>query len=131
MFTTARLLGRLVKKCTGALLGGTLLALACSSSTPPAAGSVDIVGASCKTDADCPSSWCVHDRNYPGGMCSVHCQSDADCLMGTVCVQDAGGMCALPCTTTEACMNVANGNYVCSLTAAKGKSGTLYVCRGY
>jgi hypothetical protein len=58
----------------------------------------DLVGATCVSDTDCRDR-CFTDGNdhFPGGFCSLPCESDFDCPVDTACVTTAGGVCMFGC----------------------------------
>ncbi len=112
-------------------LGTVLLLAGCSDSnagpfTSVGPGSAQ-VGGSCSTDTQCQSR-CVTSDGFPGGMCTVSCASDADCPLGTGCIDDNGGICAVLCTT-NAC-SAFGPTWTCSERNRPGDNGKISVCRG-
>lgn len=62
-------------------------------------GTLGSLGAPCAGDADCASAICVGDDidHPPGGHCSARCQSAADCLTDSCCVEHPiGPLCMRP-----------------------------------
>jgi len=88
----------------------------------------ELVGASCATDRDCAHRCLRDNAHYPGGMCTVSCQRDADCPAGTSCVKDSGGICAVSCRASADCASFGRG-YVCDERDRQGADGEALVCR--
>lgn len=64
----------------------------------------DVVGGACTPEAGCAGgSSCLLASMYPGGMCTVDCETQADCPNGTRCVQESGGTCLLACSSASDC----------------------------
>jgi hypothetical protein len=61
-------------------------------------GDIDeLVGAACTSDRDCESRCYLDNNDYPGGFCSLSCQSDNDCPIDTYCMSQSGGVCLFAC----------------------------------
>src|ERR1041385_1852641 len=76
------------------LISGLLLMAACGGHDT---GDIDnVIGAPCTSDRDCDSR-CYIDGDFPGGFCSVACQSDNDCPSDTFCMAKSGGVCLFAC----------------------------------
>src|SRR5512143_2275858 len=93
-------------------LSGLLLFAACGGHD--VGGIDDVIGAGCSSDRDCDTR-CYIDNDFPGGFCSVPCQSDNDCPSDTYCMSTNGGMCLFSCGT--------NGGFDCS------RLGPGWTCR--
>ena len=60
-------------------------------------GDIDeVIGESCVNDRDCDTR-CYIDGEFPGGICSLPCQSDNDCPSDTFCMKKADGVCLFAC----------------------------------
>lgn len=84
----------------------------------------DVVGGPCDTGGGCAGgSACLTASMYPGGMCTVDCETQADCPNGTACVQESGGTCLLACSSASDCRD----GYDCIEKSAM-PSGHAMVC---
>jgi len=63
----------------------------------------DVVGGPCEAGGCAGGSTCLVDTMFPGGTCTVECETQADCPGGTVCVQEGGGTCLLACDAADDC----------------------------
>jgi len=91
-------------------------------------GSIDdVVGSPCASDRDCDSRCYIDPNDYPGGFCSMSCQSDDDCPADTFCIEKDGGVCLFACPAFE-CARLGNG-WECK---DKGRisGGSITVCIG-
>jgi hypothetical protein len=87
-----------------------------------------LVGAQCSVDRECVHRCVTGSNNYPGGMCTISCNSDADCAPGTACVDDHGGICVVSCVDSAACAGFGRG-FVCDDEDRRGAGGRAFVCR--
>lgn len=81
-----------------------------------------VVGATCAKDTDCRFK-CENNT------CTAPCASDRDCPLGTVCIDDHGGVCLVSCTTNANCAGIGSPSYVCKDEDRLGSSGQARVCR--
>lgn len=63
----------------------------------------NVVGGPCSAGGCAAGSTCLTSTMYPGGTCSVHCTTQADCPGNTVCVSEGGGQCVLSCNSASDC----------------------------
>src|SRR5258708_25790976 len=71
------------------------------------------VGARCDVNADCNQLCLTQDGGWPGGMCTLLCDGDANCPSNAACIVDQNnGVCAFRCTTDADCAFL-NGGYTC------------------
>lgn len=91
-------------------------------------GDVDeFIGATCGDDRDCDER-CYRDGDkYPGGFCSIACNSDRDCPSDTFCVDENGGVCLFGCVEFD-CGRLGPG-WVCRDRSRAG-GGNIDVCFG-
>ncbi|MGM0554901.1 MAG: hypothetical protein ACQEVA_00795 [Myxococcota bacterium] len=68
------------------------------------------VGGACSADADCKDR-CL--ESFPGGMCTLSCESDDECTNQTVCADTEGGVCLFPCDSTQECLDELGDGYAC------------------
>lgn len=105
------------------IYGLTILAAACQQ-----VGAEGLsVGGSCTNDFDCNYK-CVRGEHYPGGMCTLDCNSPNDCPSKTTCVDDEGGICAVECESDGDCEDHGS-EWGCVAIDQLGRSGAARVCR--
>ena len=65
-------------------------------------GDIDsFIGAACTRDSQCDER-CYQDADdYPGGFCSISCDTDNDCPGDTVCINKDGGLCMFLCAEQD------------------------------
>lgn len=87
----------------------------------------DVIGESCVSDRDCDTRCYTDPTDFPGGICSLPCQSDNDCPGDTYCMDKEGGMCLFACPAFD-CTRLGAG-WECK---DKGRlsGGTANVCIG-
>ncbi len=103
-----------------------LFALAgCGSEVGPAGAQV---GGPCVDTLSCASgSYCLEGPSYPAGVCTVACNTDAECPGDSVCVAQGSGSCLLVCTVDADC---GRDGYRCRTTSRHDASGSVDVCLG-
>ncbi|MEO8550647.1 MAG: hypothetical protein ABI678_11760 [Kofleriaceae bacterium] len=87
------------------------------------------VGARCDTNAECDQKCLAPDGDWPGGFCTVLCDSDAECPEDTRCIEQDGGVCAFGCATDVDCAFLGDG-YTCKERDSHGGGAKVSVCRG-
>ncbi len=89
------------------------------------------VGARCDVAADCDERCLGPSTDWPGGFCSITCDSDGDCPTDAACIDEAGGgICAFTCLSDPQCSFLISG-YTCHERDAHGGTpGKVMVCRG-
>ena len=80
------------------------------------------LGAECTSDHQCDDV-CATGAEWPDGMCTLSCMTDADCPAAAACIKDQGGICAFRCTTDPSCAFLGPA-YTCKQT------DQVMVCRG-
>lgn len=87
------------------------------------------VGAACTTNSNCNSMCLVGNDHFPGGMCTISCTSDIQCLKGSVCIAagNNAGICAVSCVTPNDCSSFGRG-FTCSARDRVGVSGQALIC---
>ena len=102
-----------------------LVVTGCSRS----AGDIDeFIGAACTRDSQCDERCYQDGGDFPGGFCSVSCNSDLDCPSDTACIDKAGGVCMFLCSEVD-CARLGPG-WFCNDKDARGSSGKVNVCIG-
>lgn len=87
------------------------------------------VGARCDTNAECNEKCLAPGGDWPGGFCTVLCDSDADCPDDTRCIEQDGGVCAFGCATDPNCAFLGSA-YACKERDSHGGGVKVNVCRG-
>ena len=86
------------------------------------------VGARCDTNSECNVD-CLGSDQFPGGFCTVLCDSDADCPNDTRCIDYNGGVCVFGCGSDGDCTFL-NGDYTCQEFDSQGAGAQVMVCLG-
>ena len=91
-------------------------------------GDIDeTIGAPCTSDRECDARCYLDNGDYPGGFCSMSCQSDNDCPADTYCIQKDGGVCLFSCPAFD-CGRLGN-NWGCH-EKDRVSGGKTTVCIG-
>lgn len=86
------------------------------------------IGARCDTNADCDVK-CLMPGDWPGGFCTILCDSDANCPENTRCIDEQGGVCAFTCEGDPGCTFLGDG-YACKMVDSHGGGTKVNACRG-
>ena len=106
------------------VLSLTLVFVACS----PSSNVGRDVGARCDSSDECDDR-CLAPEDFPGGFCSLSCDTAGDCPGGTACVDVEGGVCLFTCSDATGCEFLGQG-YECETEEfGDGSDGTVEVCR--
>lgn len=100
-----------------------VLAGACQSSDVSRA-----LGARCATDSDCDEKCLEPSADWPGGFCTLICDTDDDCPGGSRCTTEDDGVCEISCGSDADCAYL--GAYTCVAYDSKGGGTKVMVCRG-
>jgi hypothetical protein len=84
---------------------------------------VDLVGGECSSSADCEYR-CQEGGDFPDGTCTLPCNIDDDCPVGTACIEKEGGICLVGCELPEDC----RPGYTCKGEENRGHGGDSLVC---
>ena len=87
------------------------------------------LGARCDVTADCDERCLLPSVDWPGGFCTIHCETDNDCTADAACLEEEGGICAFSCVSDPGCTFLGAG-YTCTERNARGGAGKRMVCRG-
>lgn len=88
------------------------------------------LGARCDLTAECDDRCLPPSASWPGGFCTLTCDSDADCPTGAACIDEEGGVCAFTCSTDPGCAFL-GADYRCLDFDRHGDVGNrVAVCRG-
>jgi hypothetical protein len=87
------------------------------------------LGARCDVNGDC-NGLCLTGGAWPGGFCTVACDTDPNCLSDAHCVDENGGVCMFACAINSDCRFLGAG-YTCQMETARGGTGAMVmVCHG-
>ena len=101
----------------------TVFSMSCGGDSVGVTG--EVVGGACVLHQDCaPGSTCLTGGDFPGGTCSVPCDSDLDCPVSSVCIKKDGGYCLLTCDSHLDC----RAGYICDVRDREGGGGKALVC---
>jgi hypothetical protein len=99
-----------------------LLVAACGDDVGPEG---ETVGGPCTAHGECADgSFCETDSDFPGGMCTLHCNAHAECPDEAACIDVAGGICMQLCASDNDC----RAGYVCRGKRDTTGSGESVVC---
>lgn len=85
------------------------------------------VGARCDLASQCDER-CLIGGDFPGGFCSITCDSSAACPDGTACADDQGGVCLFTCSSDANCTFLGAG-WTCKSIGGHPQ-GQVMACRG-
>lgn len=107
------------------MLFTSLAALGCGDDDYGPYGPYTIVGAECRADIDCePGADCLRSGDFPGGTCSLPCNTHLDCTPGTACIDTQGGVCLVACANDSYC----RPGYHCKNKRDRDGVGSSLVC---
>jgi len=109
-----------------ALMAGGQSLVACQSSDVSRE-----LGARCDLNSECDERCLTPSTDWPGGFCTITCDSDADCPSDAACInEETSAVCAYTCFTDPGCQFLGAG-YKCSERDHHGATaGKVFVCRG-
>ena len=87
------------------------------------------VGARCDTQAECDQRCLAPGAVYPGGFCTVACNTRSECPGETTCADLEGGVCLFECGGDADCAFLGAG-WRCITTDLRGGGIKVMVCRG-
>lgn len=89
------------------------------------------LGARCDFASECDERCLAPSAEWPGGFCTVSCDTDGDCPTDAACIDESGGgVCAFRCATDPNC-GFLNMGYVCKERDLHATgAGKVNVCRG-
>jgi hypothetical protein len=87
------------------------------------------VGARCDQAADCNERCLTPGGDWPGGFCTITCDTKANCPEDTTCIDEQGGVCAFSCAADRDCAFLGAG-YSCKAVDSHGAGTEVMVCRG-
>jgi hypothetical protein len=90
------------------------------------------MGAACDGNADCDQRCLLPSADYPGGFCTLSCNTTADCRHDdAVCVDDEGGVCLYVCENDGDCAFLSGDGTLWQCKTVDLKDGTPgLACRG-
>jgi hypothetical protein len=87
------------------------------------------VGARCDLDRECDERCLAPGADYPGGFCTVSCDTTPDCPGDAVCADLEGGVCLFNCVGDADCGFLGTA-WTCQVVDRRPGPGTVKVCRG-
>jgi hypothetical protein len=88
------------------------------------------LGARCDGSSECDDRCLPESEGYPGGICTVVCETGAECPSGSSCVEREGGVCLFECTSDGDCTFLGTG-WRCQDVDRRGPpAGKVKICRG-
>ena len=94
----------------------------CGSSVGPTS---PVVGGVCGSHDHCAvGSYCELGGDFPGGMCTMHCDRANGCPAGAFCIEKKGGICLPACQLHTEC----RAGYKCDDKDLIDKTGKVFVC---
>lgn len=101
------------------LFTGALFSQACNDSAE------DAIGAPCDHDGHCPpGGTCLTGGKYPGGTCTIPCNTHDQCPPHTACIDQKGGICLPGCQHKSEC----RPGYSCDNQKNRSGGGKTNVC---
>jgi hypothetical protein len=88
-----------------------------------------VVGARCDRSTECDERCLGPDVDYPGGLCSLACNSRGECPEHTTCADRDGGVCLFECEADRDCAFLGTG-WACHDADLRGGGIKVMVCRG-
>ena len=86
------------------------------------------VGARCDLASECDERCLAPGGDWPGGFCTVSCDTSDDCPGQASCVADEGGVCLFRCSIDADCNFLGTG-WACRELDVN-PTGTVKACRG-
>lgn len=87
------------------------------------------VGARCDSSLECDERCLPPASDYPGGFCTIACNTRNECPTRTTCADRDGGVCLFECTQDVDCMFLGDG-WRCGSADLRGGGIKVMVCRG-
>jgi hypothetical protein len=87
------------------------------------------VGARCDRASECDDQCLGPDTAYPGGFCTIGCDTHDDCPGATTCADLEGGVCLYTCADDAGCDFLGDG-WHCTAADLHGGGIKVMVCRG-
>lgn len=87
------------------------------------------VGARCNLASECDERCLAPGSDYPGGFCTIACNTLDDCPDNTTCADREGGVCLFECAGDGSCAFLGTG-WRCTAVDLHGGGIKVMVCRG-
>jgi hypothetical protein len=87
------------------------------------------LGARCDDSTECDDRCLLPGEGWPGGFCTISCDSDADCPADSLCADGDGGACRFDCQDDDGCAFLGEG-WVCEARASHPAGSEVMVCVG-
>lgn len=87
------------------------------------------VGARCDVADDCDQLCLAPGTDYPGGFCSIACNTRSDCPSNSTCADLEAGVCLFSCASDADC-GFLGATWTCQSVDLRGGGIKVTVCRG-
>lgn len=89
------------------------------------------LGARCDRSAECEDRCLAPSEDWPGGFCTLTCDTDADCPNDAACIDESSsGVCAFTCVGDTGCVFLGGGYTCIERDAHEAGASPVKVCRG-
>jgi hypothetical protein len=88
------------------------------------------IGARCDSSPECNDHCLPDGEGFPGGFCTVLCNSKLDCTVATECVELQGGVCLFECNDEYDCDFLGSGWECADVESREDPAIKVGVCRG-
>lgn len=110
-------------------IGAVAAVLACGAMACQHSDVSREIGARCSVSSECDQRCLPPGASYPGGFCTIGCESRTDCPDGTTCADRDGGVCLFECTDDAACAFLGT-SWSCKSVDLRGGGIKVMVCAG-
>jgi hypothetical protein len=107
------------------------IAVAVASASCHADGPVSrAVGARCDSSSECDDRCLPEGAGYPGGFCTLICNTSSECPSDAPCVDREGGVCLFECATDANCEFLGDGYQCKDEQLRENPAQKVKTCRG-
>ncbi len=87
------------------------------------------IGARCDLASDCNQRCLTPSADWPGGFCTITCDTKANCPSNSTCIDEQGGVCVFSCVADGDCTFLGAG-YTCKSVDSHGAGTKVMACVG-
>src|SRR5262245_54494508 len=88
------------------------------------------LGARCDSSSECDDRCLPEAEGYPGGLCTLACNTTGECPGGAACVEREGGVCLYGCASAGDCTFLGAGWICQELESRERPEIKVKACRG-